>query len=120
KANSFPIRWGTKGFSLNVDMEGTHVAFCFGYPPNSVFQQSLYTALVGRGGLMSKIDISEQEIQALVTEAQNSGLFQPAGRELKSLITREFSQKEVDWLISWLLKLTQIIQEHGLKGQNDN
>lgn len=118
KSNAFPVHWGTKGFSLNVNLQGTHVAFCFGYPPNSVFQQSLYTALVGRGGLMSKIDISEEEIQVLAGEAQNSGLFQPAGRELKSLITREFTPQEMDWLVSWLLKLTETIQKHGLKGQS--
>jgi len=119
KDNSFPIHWGSKGFSLNVNLQGTHVAFCFGYPPQSVYQQSLYTALVGRGGLMIKIDISEEEIQELKAEAQNSGLFQPAGRELKLLITREFTEKEMDWLVSWLLKLSQTIEKHGLKGQSD-
>lgn len=118
KGNAFPVHWGTKGFSLNVNLQGTHVAFCFGYPPNSVYQQSLYTALVGRGGLMSKIDISEEEIRVLAGEAQNSGLFQPAGRELKSLITHEFTPKEMDWLVSWLLKLTETIQKRGLKGQS--
>lgn len=120
KANSFPVHWGTKGFSLNVNLEGTHVAFCFGYPPNSVFQQSLYTALVGRGGLLSKIDISDEEIQSLSAEAQNSGLFQPAGRELKCLITRPFTDKEIDWLVSWLMKVTQTIHKQGLRGQNDS
>lgn len=120
KGNSFPVHWGTKGFSLNVNLLGTHVAFCFGYPPHSVFQQSLYTALVGRGGLMSKIDISDEEIQALKGEAELSGLFQPAGRELKLVIAREFEAKEIDWLVSWLWKLTQTIQKHGLKGQGDS
>lgn len=120
KTNSFPVHWGTKGFSLNVNLDGTHVAFCFGYPPNSVFQQSLYTALVGRGGLLSKVDISEEAVQSLALEAQNSGLFQSAGRELKCIINRELSKSEIEWLLSWLTKLTQVIQKHGLKGQNGN
>lgn len=119
KANSFPIHWGTKGFSLNVSLQGIHVAFCFGYPPNSVWHQSLYSALVGRGGLLSKVDISEEEIKALAAEAENSGLFQPAGRELKALISREFTSEEMEWLVSWLMKLTQVIQERGLKGQEE-
>ena len=37
-SNSFPIHWGVKGFSLNVDLNGNHVSICFGYPPDSVFQ----------------------------------------------------------------------------------
>ncbi len=120
KSNSFPIHWGTKGFSLNVNLSGTHVVFCFGYPPKSVYQQSIYSALVGRGGLLSKIDIPEQELQALFTEAQNSGLFQPAGRELKCLINRKFSEKQIDLLFSWLTNVTQEIKKHGLKGQSES
>jgi hypothetical protein len=120
KANSFPIHWGTKGFSLNVDLDGTHVAFCYGYPPSSVFKQSIYTALNGHGGMLSKIDVTDEEIQTFSTEAQNSGLFQLAGSELKCLIQRLFSDKEIDWLISWLEKITKKIREYGLKGQDDH
>lgn len=120
KSHSFPIHWGTKGLSLNVDLSGTHVAFCFGYPPQSVFQQSIYSALVGRGGLKSKTGISEQDIQGLMAEAQDSGLFLPAGRELKWPINRKFSENEFEFLISWLTKLTQEIKKNGLKGQGEN
>lgn len=120
KSKSFPIHWGTKGFSLNVDLSGTHVAFCFGYPPNAVYQQSIYSALFGRGGLLSKIDISEQELQSLFSDARNTGLFQPAGRELKCLINRQFSEEETDKLILWLTKVTQEVEKHGLKGQGES
>ncbi len=120
KSNSLPIHWGTKGFSLNVNLYGTHVAFCFGYPSKSVYQQSIYSALGGRGGLLSKVDITDQELQALYVEAQNSGLFQPAGKELKCLINRKFSEKQIEWLFSWLTKVTQEIEKHGLKGQGEN
>ena len=120
KSNSFPIHWGIKGFSLNVDLSGTHVAFCFGYPPKAVYQQSIYSALVGRGGLLVKTDISEQELEPLITEAKNTGLFQPAGRELKCLINRKFSENQVDSLIAWLTNVTKEIKRHGLKGQGQN
>ena len=36
------IRWGTKGFSLNVVSDGAHVPACFGYPP-SAYNQQIYT-----------------------------------------------------------------------------
>ena len=34
-SQAMPIRWGIKGFSLNVDVDGTHIAVLFGYPPPS-------------------------------------------------------------------------------------
>ncbi len=120
KSNSFPIHWGIKGFSLNVDLSGTHVPFCYGFPTPCVFKQSIYSAFVGRGGLLSKIDISEQELQTLFTKAQNSGLFQPAGRELKCLINKKISEQQVDSLITWLTNVTKEIEKHGLKGQGEN
>jgi len=118
--NDDPIHWGTKGFSLNVDIHGTHVAICFGYPPNAVFRQSIYTALIGRGGLLSKVDVSEDIAIALGNEAQATGLFQPAGREYKCLINREFSSAEIEKLLAWLKKSINTVKEYGLKEQKDS
>ncbi|MBI3946009.1 MAG: hypothetical protein HY321_08830 [Armatimonadetes bacterium] len=39
-----PLHWGAKGFSVNADVEGSHVALLYGYPPSSVYRQSIYTA----------------------------------------------------------------------------
>jgi len=115
--NTYPIHWGTKGFSLNVDIHGTHVAVCFGYPPNAVFRQSLYTALIGRGGLLSKVDVSEDIVTDLGNDAQATGLFQPAGREFKCLIDRDFSSDDIENLLAWMKKSISIVEEYGLKGQ---
>lgn len=112
---SFPIHWGTKGFSMNVDKNGVHVAICYGYPPKAVFKQSIYTALVGRGGFLSKLDVSESEIKQLWSEAQTTGLFQSAGRELKALINREFNKEEIQLLVGWLEKVANAIESHELK-----
>jgi hypothetical protein len=115
KTNAFPIHWGTKGFSLNIDLDGTHVAFCFGYPPHCVFRQSVYTALVGRGGLLSKVNVSEDVAQGLLSAAQETGLFQPAGRELKCIVDHALTEEEIDLLISWCEKTANIIKKHGLR-----
>jgi hypothetical protein len=112
---SFPIHWGTKGFSMNVDKNGVHVAFCYGYPPHAVFKQSVYTALIGRGGFLSKMDVTEQNAEKLWLEAQSSGLFQKAGRELKLMINREYNDKEIQTIIGWLEKVAGAIAEHELK-----
>lgn len=118
--NQYPIHWGTKGFSLNVNLNGTHVAICFGYPPKAVFRQSVYTALIGRGGLLSKIDVPEETVLELGKDAQSTGLFQPAGREFKFLIDRKFSEGEIESIIHWLEKVIMIVEKYGLKGQNEN
>jgi hypothetical protein len=119
KSNSFPIHWGTKGFSMNVDLDGTHVAFCYGYPPHCVFRQSLYTALAGQGGLRNKVDVPEEIAQSLFASANDTGLFQSAGRELKCIIDHSFSQDEIDTLISWYKGVTEVIKKYGLKGQKE-
>ncbi|HOG47738.1 MAG TPA: endonuclease NucS [Anaerolineae bacterium] len=120
RANAFPVHWGQKGFSLNVDLQGTHVPFCFCYPPDSVFHQSVYTALVGRGGLLSKVDMPDDEMQSLLAHARDSGLFQPAGREVKYLITGPLAEDRMAWLLSWLTEAARAIQNHGLKVQSDS
>jgi hypothetical protein len=115
RQQSMPIHWGTKGFSLNVDLEGSHVAVCFGYPPDSVYKQSIYTALMGRGGMTSKTAVPEEVVKSLWAEAESTGLFRPAGRELKCLIDHKLSEQELTALLSWCQKVTASINQHGLR-----
>ena len=63
QSRAMPIHWGTKGFSLNVDLDGTHVAVFFCYPPASVYKQSIYTTLMGRGGMSTKTAVPEEEVK---------------------------------------------------------
>jgi hypothetical protein len=108
-------QWGTKGFSLNVNVDGTHVPFCYGYPPKSVWKQSVYTALIGAGGMLFKISSPEEARQLLYSDAQATGLFQPAGKELKCLIDQPFSEDKIQTLLGWCEKAAAVINEHGLK-----
>jgi hypothetical protein len=110
-----PIHWGTKGFSLNVDLDGSHVAVCFGYPAESVYKQSIYTALRGRGGMATKTAVSEDLFSSIWRQAESTGLFIPAGRELKCLINRKLSDEEIASLLGWCEAVTEAIREHGLK-----
>ena len=115
ESHLYPIHWGTKGFSLNVDINGVHVVVCFGYPPNSVFKQSLYTGIVGRGGLLSKINASDKDAESMLLFARKTGLFQKAGSELKCIINREFSEVEMESLLNWVEKMAVTIRELGLR-----
>ncbi|MEN6485646.1 MAG: hypothetical protein ABFD98_12255 [Syntrophobacteraceae bacterium] len=112
---SMPVHWGTKGFSLNVGVEGNDVAICFGYPKESVFKQSVYTALAGRGSMTSKAAVPEEVIVALRARAQETGLFIPAGRELKCPINRAFTASEISSLLAWIDALADAVRKYGLK-----
>ncbi len=115
KDRSMPIHWGTKGFSLNIDLDANHVAICYGYPKGSVYKQSVYTAIAGPGSMSIKTAVLEEVVKALRTKAQSTGLFSPAGRELKCPINRTFSEAEISALLGWIEAVAEAIREYGLK-----
>jgi hypothetical protein len=115
QARQMPVHWGTRGFSLNVDIDGTHVAVFFCYPPGSVYKQSIYTTLMGRGGISMKTVVPEDEVKRLWSEAQDTGLFRPAGHELRCPINRVFTTSEISQLLSWCQKVAAAITQYGLK-----
>jgi len=113
KDRAMPIHWGTKGFSLNVNVEGTHVAVCFVYPPDSVYKQTIRTTL--RGGVEKKSAVPKKQIQTLWEQAEATGLFVPAGRELKCEITRALSESEMNSLVQWFESVEKTVKKYGLK-----
>lgn len=115
KSKAMPIHWGTKGFSLNVDVDGTHVAVCFVYPPESVYKQTLRTTLRDRGGVEKKSAVPEDEIEALWKLAEGTGLFVPAGRDLKCQINRTLTEPEIESLVQWCEAVEKAVRQHGLK-----
>jgi hypothetical protein len=113
QSRAMPIQWGTRGFSLNVDLDGTHVAVFFCYPPASVYKQSIYT---NRVGMNVRTQVPEDEIRTLWSKAQATGLFRPAGDELKCSIDRVFTDAEVGKILAWCEEAAATIAKHGLKG----
>ncbi len=114
REKSMPIHWGSKGFSVNVDLDGTHVAFCYGYPPDSVFKQCFYAALRD-ARTIGKTAIPEEVVQELKEQVQGTGLFIPAGQSLKCPIERRLTDTEVGSLLDWCEAVADAIREHGLR-----
>ena len=111
-----PIHWGIKGFSLNTDLDGTHVTVFFCFPPGSVFKQSIYTNLMHHGiGIATKTEVPDDEIRRLWSEAQATGLFRPAGQELRCSIDRAFTDAEVGKVLAWCEGVAASIAKYGLK-----
>ena len=115
QAKGMPIHWGTRGFSLNADVDGTHVAVLFCYPPVSVYKQSIYTGLMGRGGVRTKTAVPEDEVKELWSKAQASRLFRRAGRELRCTIDRPFTEAEIADILSWCEQVATAITKYGRK-----
>ena len=101
---------------MNVDLNGSHVAICYGYPPQSWYKQSIYTALRGQGGYGTKRQRSRKTpLKVLWTQAEETGLFVAAGREMKCLINRKLSETDVNSLLGWIMALSKAVAEYGLK-----
>ncbi len=113
--DSMEIIWGTRGFSMNVVLDGTWVGFCFGYPPQALGGQSLRTTLRDKRGIAGKTAIPEDVLTSLHDAAQSTGMFRSAGSELRCSIDRAFTDKEIQDLLSWFKAVTQAIRSYGLK-----
>ncbi len=114
RSGSLSIHWGAKGFSVGVDVDSARVVVCYAYPPDSVYGQSLYTALCDSAG-MPKSAVPPAEVERLWTAAEATGLTAPAGRELKVPIDRDFSLDQVGGLVAWCESVQRAIIEHGLE-----
>lgn len=115
RSKSMSVRWGIRGFSVGVDADGDRVLVCKGYPPRSVFKQTLYAVLRGRAGIEMKAAAPAEVVDRLWKSAEATGLFTSAGRDLKCPIDRAFAPDEIDALVSWCESVEQAITAHGLK-----
>ena len=113
-ARSMPINWDSKGFSINVDIDGRHVPVCFGYPPESSPGQVIRTNLHGARGIERKTAVPEEKVKTLRQKAEDTGLFVPAGKELKCPIDRELCEDELESLLEWAASVKTAVEEHGL------
>lgn len=109
-----PIHWGSRGFSVNVNPDGTHFKFCYGYPPHSVYGQSIYTRLFD-SAFLTRVNTGEAIAHELADKAKTTGLFTPAGNELKCSINRALTDKETDALLDWIRTAADRIEEAGLR-----
>lgn len=112
KQNGLMFRWGSKGFSLNVELDAGLVALFFGYPPNSVFKQSIYTRFEE---ITKKVNNPEDIIEFYKEQLENLGYFVKAKSNLKWVIDKDYSENEVKQFINIVEKVILKIRETGLK-----
>ncbi|RLA06096.1 MAG: hypothetical protein DRQ51_10380 [Gammaproteobacteria bacterium] len=105
------LRWGSMGFSLNLPFENGFVGLCFGYPPNSVFKQSIYT---GFEEITKKVNNSEKIISDYRAELVSQKNFEVGGKNLKWVITKK-SETEISNFMETLNKIINKIRIEGVK-----
>ena len=107
REESMPIHWGSKRFSLNVDVSGTHVHLGFGHPEGHV--------VVSRRLLARKSAAPASELDALWAEAVASGVFRRGEYVRANLVCgAELTDAEEQAALAWFSKAAEVIQAHGL------
>jgi hypothetical protein len=112
KTNKLLFRWGSKGFSLNLPINDSFVGLCFGYPPDSVFKQSIYS---GFEEIRKKVNNPDLIIDFYKTELEKSSVFVTAKSNYKWVIDKQIENFEVDNFLSILYQVICKIKEYGLK-----
>lgn len=113
ESQDFIIVWGSKGFSLNVQYNGENVSLLFGYPPSSVFKQSIYT---GFESIIKKVNNSHKIVSNYRSKLLSTGYFIKAGENIKWIINKRYSEKDVDDFIKIVREVSELIK----KGERGN
>ena len=109
KQDGMRIKWGLKGFSLNAVSNGALVVVCYGYPP-SAYNQNIYTDF---DSVVRKSNAPQDAVEALRTDALNTGLFAPTGgrNNLVCQTDRSWDEPQLAVLTRWLSTVVERIRE---------
>ena len=107
ETNDLPIHWGTIGFSINVDLNGKHVAVLYGYPPHSIYRQSVYTTFKK---IRNNINDSEPIIEQYRQDLVRLGTFEDVQSEQKWLIKNDIGADKKERFFAILLSVAEKIK----------
>ena len=107
------LNWGTVGFSLSVDFEGTVVAVCYGYPPHSGWKQSVYTDF---SNVLRKVKAGAEIVEEYKAKFLQTGVFMPAGQTQNEVkwVNQKLTDDKSSQIVQLFLDYASAIREHGL------
>lgn len=108
-SKKLPVHWGSRGFSMNVELDGSRVPILYGYPATSVYKQSIYTAFAD---IKRKVRDSAELVHGCRRALEAAG-FVAARGEVKLMITGSANTNAV---IEILGDLEAGVRERGLAG----
>ena len=110
------LKWGATCFYIVVDVDGAQEPVCTVGLPASKFGQAFWTSIGSDHWGIRKTGAPTEVVQQLWEEAEQTGLFVPAGKELKCPIDRVFTDDEVNAVVAWCESVEQAIREHAVPG----
>ena len=111
--NGMSIRSGNSSILVETDddVDGAGTLVCRAGLPDSKYGQAVYTALGSDYWGIRKTGAPTAVVDQLREKAEQTGLFTPAGRDLRCLIDRPFTDDEVDTIVAWCGSVAQAIRE---------
>lgn len=108
------LEWHISSFSVSVIIGDYWLRIYYCYIPETKFGQSIATYFWGQAALNHYTNIPEDVLQSIQSEMLESGLFTPAGMNLKCMIDRKMSESEIDKLIYFIDKIEKTVLKYGL------
>lgn len=112
KQKGLMFRWGSKGFSLNLELDNGFVGLLFGYPLNSVFKQIIFT---GFEEINKKVNDPEGVIEFYSGLLGNLNYLIKTTSNYKWAIDKPYSKDDVKMFLDVIEKVILKIKEKGLK-----
>jgi hypothetical protein len=112
ETHGFPIHWGTAGFSLNIDLNGNHVALCYGYGKKAWFGQSFYTAF---SDILRKVENGREIVLTFREKLKQTKIFTQTEKELTFKFKKKLSETQTTDLVKILIELADSVETNGAK-----
>lgn len=104
------VHWGTVGFALGVDKDGTFVPICWGFSPNSkMYGQSIVTKFKD---IKKKVKGADEIVEEFQGKFSDLGFIQKT--EMQFTIKQKLSQEKSNEIIETLFDLAEKIKEREL------
>jgi hypothetical protein len=108
--HGFPINWGTKGFSLNVDVGGKRIALCYGYGPKAFGGQMIWTSFTD---IINKVKGGDEIVASLRNRLRQTGIFKETKKEMKFDFQQKLTETQIKDMTDILVDLANRIESGG-------
>lgn len=110
--HGFPIHWGTKGFTINADVNGTHVALCYCYGSEARGGQIIWTSFYD---IKHKVKNGETIVKSLRNQLRQTNFFTETKTEMKYQFKQKLTETQIKELTDILTDLANQIETNGTK-----
>jgi hypothetical protein len=111
KQDELITRWGTKGFSLNVDIDGNMISLMQGYSYLSAYGQVIFSKV---DSIQRKVKDSDKIIGEYMTLLELDD-FEKVGNGFRLDVSHKLDQKQLEQFKEILSKVIGDIRKNGLK-----